>query len=98
MKRFFILVFMLFCFSAVFAAEIDIPLKNFEVKGISVDRVSLDTGADKVSVYLTVPEKYLSGFDDIKLEELSRLYLNTLISLNIDFRHLHILLRTDEAG
>ena len=98
MKKFFILVFMLFCFSAVSAVELNIPLKNFEVKGISVDRISLDTGADKVSVYLTVSEKYLSGFNDIKLEELSKLYVNTLISLNIDFRHLHILLRTDEAG
>ncbi|MBP5202148.1 hypothetical protein J6253_05360, partial [bacterium] len=97
-RRIFVLIFMLFCFSSVFAVEIDIPIKNFEVKGISVDRVSLDTGADKVSVYITVPEKYLAGFDDMKLEELSRLYLNTLISLNIDFRHLHILLRTDEAG
>jgi len=98
MKKILLFICAVFCFSAVFAAEIDIPLKNFEVKGISVDRVSLDTGADKVSVYLTVPEKYLSGFDDMKLEELSRLYLNTLISLNIDFRHLYILLRTDKAG
>lgn len=97
-QKFLVFMFVLFLFPSVFAIDLDIPLKNFEVKGISVDRISLDTGADKVSVYLTVPEKYLSGFNDIKLEELSRLYLNTLISLNIDFRHLHILLRTDEAG
>ena len=98
MRKFLAFICAVFCFSAVFAVELNIPLKNFEVKGISVDKVSLDTGADKVSVYLTVSEKYLSGFDEMKLEELSKLYVNILISLNIDFRHLHILLRTDEAG
>lgn len=96
MKKFSALIFILFCFLSLFAAEFNIPIKNFEIKGISVDKVSLDTGADKVSLYLTVSEKYLSGFDEMKLEELSRLYVNTLISLNIDFRHLRLYFRTSE--
>lgn len=97
-KGFFILVFMFFCFSALFAAEIDIPLKNFDVKGISVDRIVVNTETNEASFFVTVPESYLHDFNDIKLEKLSRFYLNTLVSLNVGFRHLHILLRTDEAG
>jgi N-acetylmuramoyl-L-alanine amidase len=97
-KGFFILVFMLFCFFAVFAAEIDIPLGNFGIKGISVDRIVVNTETNEASFFVTVPESYLHDFNDIKLEKLSRFYLNTLVSLNIGFRHLHILLRTDEAG
>ena len=97
-KGFFILVFMFFCLSAVFAAEIDIPLGNFGIKGISVDRIVVNTETNEASFFVTVPESYLHDFNDIKLEKLSRFYLNTLVSLNVGFRHLHILLRTDEAG
>ena len=97
-KGFFILVFMLFCLSAVFAAEIDIPLGNFGIKGISVDRIVVNTETNEASFFVTVPESYLHDFNDIKLEKLSRFYLNTLVSLNVGFRHLHILLRTDDAG
>ena len=97
MKK-FLLVFAVFCFFSVFAAELDIPLKNFELGGVSVDRISLESGEKQVSLYLTVSEKYLSSFNDAKLEELSRLYLNTLVSLKVDFSHLRIFLRTDETG
>ncbi len=97
-KGFFILVFMFFCFSALFAAELDIPLKNFDVKGISIDRIVVNTETNEASFFVTVPESYLHDFNDIKLEKLSRFYLNTLVSLNVGFRHLHILLRTDDAG
>ena len=97
-KGFFILVFMFFCLSAVFAAEIDIPLGNFGIKGISVDRIVVNTETNEASFFVTVPESYLHDFNDIKLEKLSRFYLNTLVSLNVGFRHLHILLRTDDAG
>ena len=91
-------MFILFCVSFLFAVNLDIPLKNFEAGGVSVDRVSLESEAKKVTVFITVSEKYLVDFDDIKLEKLSRFYLNTLISLNIDFRHLNIMLRADKSG
>ena len=97
-KGFFILVFMLFCFSAVFAVEFNIPLKNFEVKGISVDRIVVNTETNEASFFVTAPESYINDFNDIKLEALSRFYLNTLVSLNVDFRHLRVFLRTDETG
>ena len=97
-KGFFILVFMFFCFSALFAAELDIPLKNFEVSGVSIDRITLESDAEKVSVFITVSENYLADFDDLRLEELSRLYIYSLVSLNIDFRHLNIMLRADKSG
>ena len=97
-KGFFILVFMFFCLSALFAAELDIPLKNFEVSGVSIDRITLESDAEKVSVFITVSENYLADFDDLRLEELSRLYLNSLISLNINFMHLNIMLRTGKDG
>ena len=98
MRKILIIVFAFFCFSALSALDLDIPLKNFEVNGVSVDRISLEGEAGKVTVFITVSEKYLAGFDDIKLEELSRLYTNLLIPLNIKFRHLHIFLRTSESG
>ncbi len=97
-KGFFILVFILFRFSSVFAFDLDIPLKNFEVSGVSVDRITLESEAKKVTVFVTVSEKYLVGFNDAELEELSRLYINTLVSLKIDFSHLKIMLRTDKGG
>ena len=86
------------CFSAVFAVKLNIPLKNFEVKGISVDRIVVNTETNEASFFVTVPESYLNNFNDIKLEELSRFYLNTLVSLKVDFRHLKVFLRTDETG
>lgn len=98
MKKLPVFVFAVFCFFSVFAAEIDIPLKNFEIKGISVDRIVVNTETDEASFFVTVTESYLNNFNDIKLEELSRFYLNTLVSLNVDFRHLRLFLRTDGAG
>ena len=98
MKKILLFICAVFCFSAVFAAEIDIPLKNFEVSGISVDKISLESEAKKVSVFITVADEYLADFNDIKLEELSRLYTYSLISLNVNFRHLHIFLRSSESG
>ena len=89
---------MLFCFFAVFAVELNIPLKNFEVSGVSVDKISLESEAKKVTFFITVTDKYLVDFNDIKLEELSRLYTYSLISLNVNFRHLHIFLRTSGSG
>ena len=97
-QKFLFFMFILFCTSFLFAVNLDIPLKNFEVSGVSVDRITLESEAKKVTVFITVPEKYLADFDDIKLEELSRLYTNLLIQLNIKFRHLHIFLRTSESG
>ena len=49
-KVFFIMVFILL-FLPVFAFDFDIPLKNFEVSGVSVDRITLESEAKKVSVY-----------------------------------------------
>ncbi len=97
-KGFFILIFILFWFSSVFALDLDIPLKNFEVSGVSVDRITLESEAKKVTFFITVTDKYLVDFNDIKLEELSRLYTYSLISLNVNFRHLHIFLRTSGSG
>lgn len=97
-KGFFILVFILFWFSSVFAFDLDIPLKNFELSGVSVDRITLESEAKKVSVFITVTDEYLADFNDAKLEKLSRIYLNSLISLKIDFSHLNIMLRTDKGG
>lgn len=97
-QKFMILIFILFCVSSVFGFDLDIPLKNFEVSGVSVDRITLESEAKKVTFFITVTDKYLAGFDDIKLEELSRLYLNSLISFNINFRHFNIMLRTDPGG
>jgi len=98
MKKILAFIFVLFCFSAVFAVEFNIPLGNFEIKGISVDRVVVNTETKAASFFVTVPESYLNDFNDIKLEALSRFYLNTLVSLNVDFRHLRVFLRTDESG
>ncbi len=98
MKKIMLFMFAFFCFSAVFAVELDIPLKNFEVNGISADRITLESKAKRVSVFITVSENYLADFDDLRLEELSRLYIYSLVSLNIDFRHLNIMLRADKSG
>ena len=68
------------------------------MSGVSVDRIALESEAKKVSVFITVTDKYLADFNDIKLEELSRLYTYSLISLNVNFRHLHIFLRTSGSG
>lgn len=95
-KGFFILVFILL-FSSVFALDLDIPLKNFEVSGVSVDRISLESEARKVTFFITVTDEYLADFNDAKLEDLSRLYIYSLVSLNINFRHLKIMLRTDKS-
>lgn len=97
-QKFIILIFILFCVSSVFAFDLDIPLKNFEVSGVSVDKITLESEAKKVTFFITVTDKYLAGFDDIRLEELSRLYTYSLISLKIDFRHFNIMLRTDPGG
>ena len=97
-KWIFILVFILFSISSVFAFDLDIPLKNFEVNGVSVDKISLESEAKKVTVFITVTDGYLADFNDAKLEDLSRLYLNSLISLKIDFARLNIMLRTDKSG
>ena len=67
-KGFFILVFILFWFSSVFAFDLDIPLKNFELSGVSVDRITLESGAKKVSVFITVTDEYLADFNDAKLK------------------------------
>ena len=96
-KGFLILVFILL-FSSVFAFDLDIPLKNFEASGVSVDKITLESEAKKVSVFITVADEYLADFNDAKLEDLSRLYLNALISLKIDFARLNIMLRTDKGG
>lgn len=98
MKKFSALIFILFCFLSVFAFDLDIPLKNFELSGVSVDKITLESEAKKVTFFITVTDKYLVDFNDIKLEKLSRLYLNSLISLKIDFAHLNIMLRTDKGG
>ena len=97
-QKFLVFVFILLCFFSVFAFDLDIPLKNFEVSGVSVDRITLESEAKNLSVFITVTDKYLADFNDIRLEELSRLYVNSLISLKIDFGRLNIMLRTDKGG
>ena len=97
-QKFFILIFVFFCFSSVFALDLDIPLKNFELNGVSVDRITLTSEAKKVTFFITVTDEYLADFNDVELERLSRLYLNSLISLKIDFTHLNIMLRSDKNG
>ena len=97
-KGSFVPVFILLFVSSLFALDLDIPLKNLEALGVSADRITLDSGAEKVSVFITVTDEYLAAFDDSKLEKLSRFYANSLISLKIDFTHLNIMLRSDKGG
>ena len=97
-KGSFVPVFILLFVSSLFALDLDIPLKNLEAGGVSADRITLDSGAEKVSVFITVTDEYLAAFDDSKLEKLSRFYVNSLISLKIDFTHLNIMLRSDKDG
>jgi N-acetylmuramoyl-L-alanine amidase len=98
MKKFFVLVTIVFCFSFLLCAKFEINtelLQNRFSDEISLDKASVDTESRFVTLYFTTEADWIENIDEYKLEMINRFYLNYLIKLKVDFFGIYFVVRKD---
>lgn len=64
---------------------------------VTADKAVIDTGNKKVSLYLTVSEKWLDKLDDLSLEMLNRHYLALMVGSKLDLKGIFIFVRKNAS-
>ena len=92
-----LLIFVVVSAFSLSAKELKLPYDQFAYGGFSLDGIDVEASTSGITFFVTAPASLLDNLDELRLEELSRFYIGTMVKLRLDYSKINIMARRDPS-